>query len=69
MGDQLPAEDELAYQPDDAIANGFRGAFLAGSAGLLLSAVQNTVTKQNVGALGVFTKFGGTTAMFGMTVD
>ena len=67
MGDQLPEIDELAYEPEDAIANGFRGAFLTGSAGLLISAVQNTVAKQNIGALGVFTKFGGTTAIFGIT--
>lgn len=63
MADLEPAEE--AYQPQDAIASGTRGALVVGSAGLLLSAVQNTMAKTNVGTMGVITRFGGTTTLFG----
>jgi FtsH-binding integral membrane protein len=65
MGD-LVEQDEEVYEPQDAIAKFTQSAVIVGSAGLLLSAVQNTVAKQNLGAMGIVTKFGGTTAMFGM---
>jgi len=52
------------YEPKDAIAQSMRSATFTGSAGLLLAAVQNTLTRENVGAFGVFTKFGGTIALF-----
>lgn len=54
------------YEPKDAIAQSVRSATFTGSAGLLLAAVQNTLTRENVGAFGVFTRFGGTIALFGM---
>jgi len=53
-----------AYHPKDAIAESFRSAKFTGAAGLLLAAVQNTLARENVGAFGVFTKFGGTIALF-----
>ncbi len=52
------------YRPRDAIAESFRSAQFTGGAGLLLAAVQNTLARENVGAFGVFTKFGGTIALF-----
>lgn len=52
------------YEPRDAIAQSVRSATFTGSAGLLLAAVQNTLTRENVGAFGVFTRFGGTIALF-----
>ena len=54
-----------AYEPQDAIADSFRATRLVGGAGLLLAAVQNTMTRQNVGAMGVVTRYGGTIALFG----
>lgn len=58
-------QDEPFYQPKDAIAVATTSGLVTGSAGLLFAAAQNTVAKQNVGALGIFTKFGGTTATLG----
>jgi hypothetical protein len=53
------------YEPKDAIAQSVRSATFTGSAGLLLAAVQNTLARENVGAFGVFSRFGGTIALFG----
>lgn len=54
-----------SYAAKDAITESVRSAQFTGSAGLLLAAVQNTLARENVGAFGVFTKFGGTIALFG----
>jgi hypothetical protein len=53
------------YEPKGAIAQSVRSATFTGSAGLLLAAVQNTLARENVGAFGVFSRFGGTIALFG----
>ena len=58
-------EEEPAYQPTDAIQASIKSTVITGSAGLLFAAVQNTLTRQNIGALGVFTRFGGTIGLFG----
>ena len=59
-------EEPPAYQAQDAISSSIQSAVVAGSGGFLMAAVQNTVQRQNVGAFGVMTKFGGTTATFSM---
>lgn len=56
---------EEAYQPKDAIGSTLKATLVTGTGGLFVSAVQNTLTKQNVGVWGVFTKTGGTVATFG----
>jgi hypothetical protein len=61
-----PEEDEKQYHPIDAIRHATQGAVITGSAGLLLSAAQNSLYRQNVGALGILTRCGTTTAWFGM---
>lgn len=53
------------YHPKDAIGGAVKATAITGSAGLFVSAIQNTLTKQNVGALSVFTRTGGTIAVFG----
>ncbi|RMZ91870.1 hypothetical protein DV736_g912, partial [Chaetothyriales sp. CBS 134916] len=58
------ADESPIYTPKDAIALALRSGAVTGSGGLLISAVQNTLQRQNVGALGVVSRFGGTTAMF-----
>lgn len=58
-----PDNDET-YHPKDAVAAGIRGAGIAGAAGAIIAGAQNTLTKSNVGALGVVSKFGGTIALF-----
>lgn len=59
-------QDSIVYEAQDAIGKATQGVLICGSAGFLFSAVQNVMTRQNVGALGVLTRFGGTTAIFGM---
>lgn len=56
---------EHAYHPQDAIGGAVKATLLTGGAGAFVSTVQNTLTRHNVGALGAFTRFGGTTAVFG----
>jgi hypothetical protein len=58
-------DTSVPYEPKDAIAQSVRSATFTGSAGLLLAAVQNTLARENVGAFGVFSRFGGTIALFG----
>ncbi|KAI1812438.1 hypothetical protein GGS20DRAFT_587495 [Poronia punctata] len=52
--------EEHAYHQKDAVMAGIQGAMIGGGAGLLMSAVQNSLAKHNVGAFGVFTRTGGT---------
>ena len=58
-------EEEPRFQPQDALQLTFKTTLITGSAGLLFAAVQNTLTRQNVGAFGVFTRYGGTIGLFG----
>lgn len=59
-------EEEVPYQPQDAIAKVVDVSLVTGAAGLFLSTVQNTLARSQVGAFGVFSKFGSTTAWFSM---
>ena len=61
-----PENTDTAFAPQDAIAKSTRSATITGGAGLLFAAVQNTVARENLGAMAVFTRFGGTIAIFGM---
>ncbi|KAI8631844.1 hypothetical protein F5Y19DRAFT_463032 [Xylariaceae sp. FL1651] len=60
---QRLAEDRVFHQKD-AVKSGIQGAMIGTGAGLLVSAVQNSLAKRNVGAWGVFTRTGGTIAAF-----
>lgn len=62
------ASNEEIYQPKDAIGRSFQSALALGGAGLLISAVRNTLTRQNVGAWGVITRSGGIIGTFGLTL-
>nr|OQO20503.1 hypothetical protein B0A51_13264 [Rachicladosporium sp. CCFEE 5018] len=57
-------EQAVQYHPKDAIGSAVKATLVTGSAGLFISTIQNTLTKQNVGAFGVFTRTGGTFAVF-----
>jgi hypothetical protein len=61
------APEQAAFQPKDAISAAVKATLITGGAGALISSIQNTLTKQNVGAWGVFTRTGGTIAVFGMS--
>ncbi len=53
------------YHPKDALERTVHGITYTGAAGLFLAAVQNTVAKENIGAMGVFSRFGKTIGLFG----
>jgi hypothetical protein len=54
------------YQPKDAVKAAITGTLVTGTAGALVAAVENSLSKRNVGAWGVLTKSGGTIGTFGM---
>ncbi|KJX98142.1 NADH-ubiquinone oxidoreductase 213 kda subunit [Zymoseptoria brevis] len=56
--------DDHQYHPVDAIGKSVRAALVTGTAGAFVSTVQNTLTRQNVGLMGVFTRTGSTIAVF-----
>lgn len=56
--------DSDVYHPQDALGAGVTGTMVVGGAGFFLSALQNSLQKRNVGAMGVFTRTGGTIASF-----
>ena len=60
------ATEEEVYHPKDAVDAGLKGILTLGAAGTMVSAIQNTLTKQNVSAWGIFTRTGSTIAVFGM---
>lgn len=59
-------QPEELYEPKDAVGATVKSTLVAGTAGTFVSAIQNVLSKQNVGAFGVFTRTGGTIATFGM---
>ncbi|KAL8872079.1 MAG: hypothetical protein Q9174_002230 [Haloplaca sp. 1 TL-2023] len=61
----MASEEGTTYQPKDAISATVRSTMILGGAGLFLSAVQNSLTRQNVTGWGVITRTGSTIWMFG----
>ena len=59
------AVEERTYKPKDAIGATIRATAITTGAGAFVSTIQNTLTRQNVGAMGIFTKSGSTIAVFG----
>ncbi|KAI1849635.1 hypothetical protein JX266_004584 [Neoarthrinium moseri] len=53
---------EEPFHAKNALKSGVNGAAVGGAAGLLASAVQNSLAKTNVGAWGVFSRSGATIA-------
>lgn len=62
----MAPQEEQPYRPKDALGASIKAGMITTGAGLFVSTIQNTLTKQNYGAMGAFTKFGGTTAVYGM---
>ncbi|MCJ1269700.1 hypothetical protein MMC22_009592 [Lobaria immixta] len=58
------ASKDTVYEPKDAIGQTITATMITAGAGLFASAIQNSLVKQNVGALGIFTRTGGTVAVF-----
>ena len=59
-------QEENLYQPKDAIGAALKATLVTGAAGTFISSIQNTLTKQNAGAFGIFTRTGTTIAVFCM---
>ncbi|KAI1080992.1 hypothetical protein F5B20DRAFT_538128 [Whalleya microplaca] len=59
-----PPVDAPPYHQQDALKSGIKGAILGAGAGLLVSAVQNSLAKRNVGVFGVFSRTGSTIVTF-----
>jgi hypothetical protein len=57
--------NEDDYQPHDSLGDAVKATLVTGGAGLFISTRQNTLTKQNTGAWGVFTRSGSTIGVFG----
>jgi hypothetical protein len=62
------ASEDDQYKPQDAVQAAINGTMIVGGAGALVSAIQNSLTKRNVSAWGVFTRTGSTIATFGIVV-
>jgi len=61
----MSSEEEAVYQPKDAVGLAIESTLITGAAGFAISAIHNSLTKQNVSAWGVFTRTGGVIAMLG----
>jgi hypothetical protein len=53
------------FHPQDALANTASSAIQTTIVGAVIAGVQNTLRKQNVGAMGIITRSGGLIALFG----
>jgi hypothetical protein len=60
------ASQDDQFHPKDSIKAAINGTLVTGAAGGLVSAIQNTLSRRNVSAWGVFTRTGGTIAVFGI---
>lgn len=64
----MPAADQTYDQPvfeeRSAVNEGISTGVASAAAGLFMSALQNSLQRHSAGALGVFTRTGGTIALF-----
>jgi hypothetical protein len=59
------ADQHATFHPRDALANTTSTTLQTATAGAIIAGVQNTLRKQNVGAMGIFTRSGGIIALYG----
>jgi hypothetical protein len=59
------AEQQATYHPRDALHNTGSAMLQTTAVGAVIAGVQNTLRKQNVGAMGILTRSGGVIALFG----
>jgi hypothetical protein len=62
---EQPVAIEGEYQEESALGAGFTVGLQSAAVGLFVSAVQNSLHSHNKGAMGVFTRTGGTIGLFG----
>lgn len=58
------AHDDHPYHPKDTIGRTIKTTMVTAGAGTFVSAIQNTLQKQNYGPMGIFTRTGSTIAVF-----
>lgn len=63
------AKHTAHYKSVDVISETLKGLLITGGAGLGVSTIQASLTKQNIGAFGAFTKYGRSIAVFGRLQD
>ena len=61
----MATKDEQQYHAKDALTPALKTIGVTGAAGLFVASIQATLTRQNIGALGTFTRFGTTITTFG----
>lgn len=61
----MASQDNDTYTPKDAVSLATEGSLIMGAAGLAISAIQTSLTKQNVTGWAIFTRGGGIIAIFG----
>lgn len=59
------ADEHATFHPRDALANTMSTTLQTTAAGAVIAGVQNTLRKQNVGAMGILTRSGGIIALYG----
>ncbi|EMD00194.1 hypothetical protein BAUCODRAFT_572453 [Baudoinia panamericana UAMH 10762] len=61
-----PSQDQIQniYQPKDAVGAAIQATGITAAGGTFLAAIQNTMARQNVGAMGAFSRFGTTIAVY-----
>jgi hypothetical protein len=57
--------DQRIYHSRDALANTTSTMLQTTAVGAVIAGVQNTLRKQNVGAMGILTRSGGIIALYG----
>lgn len=62
------AGEQPAFVPRPAVYNASMVALQSAGVGVLISAVQNALAQHNAGAMGIFTRTGGTIGFFGTTL-
>ncbi|KAI4691774.1 hypothetical protein J4E81_007301 [Alternaria sp. BMP 2799] len=58
------ADQYVTYHPRDALSNTANTTLQTTAAGAIIAGVQNTLRKQNVGAMGILTRSGGIIALY-----
>lgn len=59
------ADQYVTFHPRDALSNTANTTLQTTAAGAIIAGVQNTLRKQNVGAMGILTRSGGIIALYG----
>lgn len=59
------AAHDATFHPRDALANTMSTMIQTTAVGAVVAGVQNTLRKQNVGAMGILTRSGGIIALYG----